>query len=140
MGIVAEFEKYKARLRNQFWAVSALTDTEMVASLWEHRIRVESGRWVYRDYLTRWSGNGNALFREHLLQAMSEERPVRIVKATTSNVALVEGGGDASKAKNTFKARPEWIGRVTNFDGDNFEIIFERHAQNCEAPQLDHVP
>jgi putative restriction endonuclease len=50
---------------------------------------------------------------------------VRIVKATTDNVALVEGGGDASIARNTFKARPEWAGRVTEFDGDNFTIEFE---------------
>lgn len=133
MGIVAEFAKYNARLRNQFWAVSALTDTEMVASLWEHLIRVEDGRWVYRDRLSRWSGNGNALFREHLLLAIAEARPVRIVKATTNNIALVEGGGDASKAKNTFKARPEWIGQVTSFDGDNFEIAFERHDQTLRG-------
>ena len=129
MGIVAEFAKYNARLLNQFWAVSALTDTEMVASLWEHRIRVENGRWVYRDHLSRWSGNGNALFRQHLMLAIAEARPVRIVKATTDNVALVEGGGDASKAKNTFKARPEWVGHVTSFDGDTFEIVFEHNGE-----------
>lgn len=33
MGIVAEFARYKAKLVNHFWAVSAVTDTELVASL-----------------------------------------------------------------------------------------------------------
>lgn len=40
MGIVAEFARYKAELVNRYWAVSGLTDTEMVASLWEHRIKM----------------------------------------------------------------------------------------------------
>jgi len=49
-----------------------------------------------------------------------------VVVSRTDNVDLIESGGDGSKAKNVFKARPEWIGRVTSFDGDNFEIRFER--------------
>lgn len=126
MGIVAEFARYKAKLANQFWAVSALTDTEMVASLWEHRIKVVGSQWVYVDHLSRWTGNGNKLMGQHLATAAAEERPVRIVKATTDNIPLIEGGGDGSKAKNTFKARPEWVGKVTVFDGDNFTIVFDK--------------
>jgi len=126
MGIVAEFARYKAKLANHFWAVSALTDTELVASLWEHRIKVVGGQWVYQDQLSRWTGNGSKLMGEHLAQAMAEGRPVRIVKATTDNVPLIENGGDGSKANNTFKARPEWVGKVTAFDGDNFTIVFDK--------------
>ncbi|WP_176716894.1 hypothetical protein [Xanthomonas translucens] len=126
MGIVAEFARYKAELVNKNWAVSALTESEFVASLWEHRIKVVGKQWVYEDHLSRWSGNGNKLFRTHLERAFAERRPVRIVKATTPNIALVESGGDASKAKNTSKARPEWIGKVSSFDGDNFTIVFDR--------------
>lgn len=126
MGIVAEFARYKATLINHFWAVSALTDTEMVASLWEHRIKVVGHQWVYEDHLSRWSGNGNKLMGQHLATALAEGRPVRIVKATTDNIALIEGGGDGSKANNAFKARPEWIGKVTAFDGDSFTIVFDR--------------
>lgn len=126
MGIVAEFARYKATLVNHFWAVSALTDTELVASLWEHRIKVVDGQWVYQDHISRWRGNGSKLMGEHLAQAVAEGRPVRIVKATTDNVPLIEGGGDGSKANNTFKARPEWVGKVTAFDGDNFTIVFDK--------------
>lgn len=127
MGIVAEFARYKATLVNQFWAVSALTDTDMVVSLWEHRIKVVGSQWVYVDHLSRWTGNGSKLMGQHLAIAVAEDRPVRIVKATTDNVPLIECGGDGSKANNTFKARPEWVGKVTAFDGDNFTITFDRH-------------
>lgn len=131
MGIAAEFASYKAKLVNVQWAVSALTDAELVVSLWSHRMKtLPDGSWVYRDYLGRWSGNGNGnkLFAEHLQLAIAEERPVRLVMARTDNVPLIEGGGDGSKAKNTFKARPERIGKVIDFDGDNFAIQFDRPA------------
>lgn len=108
MEVVAEFVRYKAKLANHFWAASARTDTELVASLWEHRIKVVDGQWVYQDHLSRWMGNGGKLTGGHLAQALAEGRPVCIVKATTDNVPLIEGGGDGSRANNTFKARPEW--------------------------------
>jgi putative restriction endonuclease len=128
MGIVDEFARYRATLKNRFYCVSAISDGQMVASLWQHRIKVEDGKWVYRDCLSRWSGQGNTLFREHLKQAIAEDLPVRIVMARTDNIPLIEHGGDGSKAKNTFKARPEWIGKVAEFDGDNFVIQFEKHG------------
>ena len=126
MGITAEFAKLGARLVNNQWAVSALTATEMVASLWFHRLKTENGQLVYRDYLGRWSGHGNRLFAEHLRIAMSDQRHVRLIIAKTDDVDLIESGGDGSKAKKTFKARPEWVGRVTDFDGDRFTITFDK--------------
>ncbi|WP_162347904.1 hypothetical protein [Pseudoxanthomonas gei] len=126
MGITSEFARYGAKLVNHQWAVSALTDDEWVASLWFHRISSEEGQLVYRDLLSRWTGNGNRLFAKHLELVFADQRPVRLVIAKTDNVALIEGGGDGSKAKNTFKARPEWIGRVTDFDGNNFTIKFDK--------------
>ena len=75
MGITAEFTRLGARLVNQQWAVSALTPTEMVASLWFHRLKSEDGQLVYRDYLGRWSGHGNRLFGEHLQVALADQRP-----------------------------------------------------------------
>lgn len=128
MGIVAEFAHYKATLVNPNYAVSSIQDGQLVVSLWQHRIKVEDGSWVYRDFLGRWHGHGNALFRRHLEQAIADKLPVRVVVARTENVALIESGGDGSKAKNVFKARPEWVGRVSEFDGDNFEIRFDRRV------------
>jgi len=126
MGISAEFAKLGARLVNNQWAVSALTGAELVASLWFHRLKSENGQLVYRDYLGRWSGHGNRLFAQHLEVAKSDQRPVRLVVARTDDVALIEAGGDGSKAKKTFKARPEWVGRVTDYDGDRFTIAFDK--------------
>lgn len=128
MGIVDEFARYGAKLVNPQWAVSALTESEFVASLWHHRLKAESGQWIYSDHLSRWSGHGNALFRTHLETALADGRPVRIVVATTNNVALIEAGGDGSKAKNRFKARPDWVGKVASFDGDSFTIVFDRQG------------
>ena len=127
MGIAAEFARFGARLVNRQWAVSALTPTEMVASLWFHRMKSEDSRLVYRDFLGRWSGNGSRLMGEHLAAAIEDQRPVRLVMVRTDCVELVESGGDASKARNVFKARPEWVGRVERFDGDHFTIVFEKH-------------
>lgn len=127
MGISAEFATYNAKLVNIQWAVSSLTDRELVVSLWSHRMKTQpDGSWIYRDHLGRWSGPGNRLFGEHLRVAIDEDRPVRLVMSRTDNVPLIEGRGDGSKAKNTFKARPERIGKVIEFDGDNFAIQFDR--------------
>lgn len=126
MGITAEFGRYGATLVNVQWAVSALMDDQLVLSLWTHRLRMlPGGRWVYRDHLRRWFGNGNILFGKHLHAAMARDLPIRLVKATTDNEPLIEGGGDSSKARNTFKAHPERIGRIVEFDGDAFVIEFE---------------
>lgn len=128
MGIVAEFARYKATITNHFYSISAEVGAETVFSLWRHRISAESGRWVYRDRLSRWGGRGNEQFARHLRTAFDQERTIRIVVATTDNVALVEAGGDASTANNTFKARLDWVGRVEVFDGDSFTIGFDRVA------------
>lgn len=98
MGITAEFAKLGARLVNNQWAVSALTGTEMVASLWFHRLKAENGQLVYRDYLGRWCGHGNRLLAEHLRIAISDQLPVRLVIAKMEDVDLIESGGDGSKA------------------------------------------
>jgi hypothetical protein len=37
---------------------------------------------------------------------------------------MVENGGDASKLKNTFSIKPNWLGEIEVWDGDNFQIKF----------------
>lgn len=128
MGIGDEFARYKAELDNRFWAVSAEANGQIVMSLWNDFLKAEGGRWIYTDRLSRWSGHGNRLFAKHLEKAWTKQLPIRIVVARTDNIALVRAGGDASTAKNTFKARPEWIGRVQEFDGDAFKIVFEKQT------------
>src|SRR5690606_10531510 len=95
-------------------------------SLWFHRLKSEEGQLVYRDYLGRWSGHGNRLFGEHLKIALADQRPVRLVIVRTDDVEQIESGDDGSKVRKTFRARPEWVGRVTAFDGDQFAIGFDK--------------
>lgn len=122
-GIEKAFASYGAKLTNRMWAVSAPIEGAVVLSLWAHKFKRGM---VYEDRLSRWSGSGNALFRQHLSQAVADALPVRLVIATCSDPAAVDRGEDASKFKNTFAVRPELVGEVEHFDGDEFRIKFTR--------------
>jgi hypothetical protein len=131
MGISAEFALFKAKLANVQWAVSARTAEGVVMSLWQHKLRTEDGCWVYRDRLSRWQGPGNRLFGEHLREAHEQSLPLRMVKAIAADPALVDRGEDASGTRKTFHAVLDRIGRVASFDGDAFELVFERSQDAC---------
>lgn len=125
------FARYKAKLKNPNWAVSAISDDgAVVISCWAHYFRsAREGALLYVDSLSRWKGHnkaGNDLLREHLAEAFKEQLPVRLVIAHAAVPAAVEHGGDASKIKKTFSIKPELTGKVTKFDGDAFEIEFRR--------------
>ncbi len=127
LNLTTAFNRYGARLTNPQWAVSAISSSgDLVVSCWTHYLRPDDGKLTYVDRLSRWSGNsaGNNLMREHLERAVAEDLKVRLVKATTSDTELVDSGGDASGAKNTFGVREDVVGRVTSFDGDEFIIEF----------------
>ena len=119
------FARYGAKLANAMWAVSARLPDKVVMSLWSDHF--EQGRLeVYRDRVSRWSGAGNSLFRKHLQEALDEGLPIDLVKATSPNPGAVERGEDASQFKNSFSVRPELVGAVESFDGDEFVIRFRQ--------------
>jgi hypothetical protein len=126
MGIAAEFARFNAKLVNVQWAVSARTDAGVVISLWQHKLRNENGVWVYRDHLSRWKGAGSRLLGEHLHEALEHSLALRMVKAIAAEPDLVDRGEDASKTRKTFHAVMDRVGRVESFDGDVFELVFER--------------
>ena len=128
MGISAEFAKFGATLKNVQWSVSAYnTKGELVLSLWQHFFgKAVAGKIRYEDNVSRWSGAGNKEFRRNLDQAFAGQQVIRAVLARTSNEAGVRSGQDASQFKNTFAARPDWIGKVLLWDGDHFIIEFEK--------------
>lgn len=136
MGIEREFGRYGAKLVNRAWAVSALTEDprELVVSIWQHNIEIIDGRWVYDDSLARWRGAGKNLLMEHLAIASREGLRLRAVVATQLNRA--ERLADPNKpARNTFQARPDWVGRVERLDGDHFVFVFEHQkARDGAAP------
>ncbi|MFZ3018621.1 MAG: hypothetical protein WA056_09225 [Gallionella sp.] len=130
LGFVEAFAKFGAKLDNPMWAVSAIAnDNALVISCWAHYFKSGgSGVVRYVDSLSRWGGNelGNKLLENHLSNAFAEKLPVRMVVATAENPDTVEREHDASKVKKTFHVRDDIVGRVTDFDGDNFVIEFRR--------------
>ncbi|MGS2743214.1 hypothetical protein ACU6TU_06400 [Halomonas sp. LS-001] len=126
MGIKDCFAKYGAKLKNVNWSVSAENPKgELVVSLWNHFFTsTGNGKITYIDRVTRWSGHGNAEFRERIQKAYETDQPVRVVIARTIDEEAIRRGDDASKLKNQFHVREDWIGKVTLWDGDNFEIEF----------------
>lgn len=127
------FAAYGAKLPNAQWAVSALAgDGSLVVSCWSlYFSRPDRHTLRYTDRLSRWSGNeaGNRLLHSHLIQAYASSLPVRLVIATPTDGQVVHQGLDASCIKKTFHVRPDLIGMVAEFDGDEFVIDFSRNSQ-----------
>jgi hypothetical protein len=136
MGIEREFGRYGAKLVNRMWAVSALTDDprQLVVSIWSHNIDATDGRCVYDDSLAHWQGAGKNLLKEHLAIAFRDGLPLRAVVATQHNRAEVLTTPD-KQPRNTFQARPDWVGRVESLEVDHFVLVFEHVDEaNANAP------
>lgn len=131
MGISTEFKKFGATLKNVNWSVSAESESgELIVSLWKQYFqKAVNGKILYVDRVSRWTGHGNAAFRKRIATAFDINQQVRAVIAKTDDQAAVDRGQDASKLKNTFSAKTDWVGRVTVWDGDNFEIEFSADAK-----------
>jgi hypothetical protein len=130
VGLEDAFAKYKAKLKNPMWAVSAIADDgSLVVSCWAHLFG-GGGKDVmrYTDTLSRWGNNspGNNLLREHLIAAHSQQLPVRLVIATAANESELAGVTDASKVKKTFHVKENVVGKVIDFDGDAFVMEFRK--------------
>ena len=82
----------------------------------------------YVDRVSRWSGNGNSEFREKLDLATKNGATVRVIIAKTNSPEVIARGEDASKYKNTFAPKIDWVGSITKWDSDNFEIVFSKEA------------
>ena len=130
LGFVQAFAKFKAKPDNPMWACSAIaTDGSVVVSCWAHYFQKGGpGALKYVDSLSRWTGNvpGNRLMRQHLEAAKAGDLPIRMVVATAKDSELVEAVSDASKIEKTFHVRTDMVGKLTEFDGDNFVIEFTK--------------
>lgn len=123
------FRAFGAKLANPMWAYSAIAvDGAMVLSCWSHKLKLSDGVLSYNDRLSRWEPNtpGKNLLIRHLRKARDESLPIRLVVATTDQSDVVDRGEPADKIKKTFHVKAEVVGRVTLFDGDNFQIEFRR--------------
>ena len=106
--------------------MSAFNDkNELVVSLWEQYFKkLEQGSMTYIDQTSRWNGHGNKEFISNLNKAIENKSNVRVVIAKTNKPDVVAHGGDASQLKNTYSVKPDWLGKIEVWDGNNFQIKF----------------
>lgn len=129
MNFSEAFARYGAKLKNVQWAVSAIHDDELIVSCWQHLFKSPGDNTqVYEDRLSRFSGPGNNLLRQHIERAVNEKLPVRVVVAISSNPEAVTRGEDASKYKNRFFVKEDWIGEIDKYDGDFVRFVFRQKA------------
>lgn len=128
LGISEAFSKYGAALRNPQWSVSAWApDGALVVSLWNHHYRKGPlGTMEFTGSLSRWSGHGNAEFRENIERANLARSVVRLVIVKTDQIARVEAGEDASTITKEFFIRDDVIGEVIQLSGDDYVFQFKK--------------
>ena len=130
LGYVEAFSRYKAKLQNERWAFSALSDDgSIVISCWEHLLKpFGKGVLRYTDTLSRRKNRklGLPLLVEHLKLAQQDGRRFRLVITYTEETDVVDEGRGAGSIKKDFEVRPDLIGTLTEFDGDRFVIDFRR--------------
>ena len=128
LGFAEAFAGYGAKLKNVQWSVCAdAPDGSLVVSLWQHHFDPpRNGAITCRGSFARWSGPGNAEFREKVTAAFNTKQPIKVVIAHTTQTAEVESGADASTLKKSFSIKKDWIGRVVSISGDEYVFEFSR--------------
>jgi hypothetical protein len=129
LGINAAFAEYGAALKNPQWSVSAWTPSgDLVVSLWDHHFRkgAPAGMMDFADSFDRWSGHGNAEFRENVRKAHAAGNRIRLVSVKTDQIERVQAGEDASKIRKEFFLRDDLLGRVLELNEERYVIRFER--------------
>lgn len=131
MAFVESFRAFNAKLANPQWAYSAKTsDGALVLSCWSHRLKLQGDVLRYEDYLSRWNVNapGKNLLIEHLREGLEKQLTVHLVVATAEDPAVIDRGETATGMRNTFHPKPEVVGRVVLFDGENFAVDFRKNS------------
>jgi len=126
LSLTDAFKYYGAALKNPRWSMSAKAeDGSIIISCWE---KLFSKGLVYSDRLSRWEGNkaGNVELRQLIQEAQSLDLAIRLVVAHLDDNSALDGVWDASVVKKKFSIRPDVIGRLTEFDGDKFTIVFSK--------------
>lgn len=127
MAYVESFRAFNAELVNPQWAYSAKTaDGSLVMSCWAHRLKLVTGVLRYEDYLSRWNINapGKNLLKAHLHEGFENQLPVHLVVATAEDPTVIDRGETATGMRNSFHPKPDVIGRVVLFDGEDFALEF----------------
>lgn len=133
LGYLEAFARYGAKPKNPIWAYTAKAkDGSIVFSCWSHKFVYPqpSGVMRYEDQLSRWELNqpGKAELEKHLRDAYENDLQVKLIIATPTNPEPVIKGERADKQKKEYHLREDMVGKVEEFDGDKFAIVFRRKA------------
>jgi hypothetical protein len=133
MTLEEAFARYNVKLKNPRYSVSGGNgDGELALCLWEHHFGKRNGNRIQcQDNAARWGGHGNAEFRRAVDHAFRTGQVIRavIAKASKKNQETIERGDDASKIKKTFSVKPDWFGKVLEWDGEGYVIEFEDRSR-----------
>jgi hypothetical protein len=125
LSLIDAFGKFGAKPSNRLWGLSAMAaDGAMVLNCHHTYFRHPSrGVLRYEDKLSRESADSkNAqLLGQHLTLARDGALPVRMVVTTLAEETVARG--------RRCHVRPDLIGKVVKFDGDEFVIDFERREE-----------
>ncbi|HTY50730.1 MAG TPA: hypothetical protein VMB48_13660 [Steroidobacteraceae bacterium] len=131
--LIDAFAKFGARPKNRLRDRSAIAgDGALVLGCSTPYFRRPGpGVLRYEDVLSRECGDraGALLLGEHLALARDGQLPVRMVVIAEA----AEG-----KARRSIYARPDLVGRLTEFDGDHFIVDFKRQIADLEQPAGNH--
>ena len=75
---------------------------------------------------SRWKGPGNKEFRANVAKAFESQANVLLVIVRTDEVERVDAGDDASKLKKDFFLKEEVVGKVIEWDGENYAFRFTK--------------
>jgi len=129
--LVDAFARFGAKPKNPVRGRSAIAgDGALVLSCAIPQFRRPGpGVLRYEDALSRDSRNspGTTLLEEHLTLARDAQLPVRMVV-----VAVADASG--GRARRNIYARPDLVGRLTEFDGDHFIVDFTRVIVDVKPP------
>lgn len=128
--LIDAFAKFGAKPKNRLRGRSAIADDGalVLSCSTLHFRHPRPGVLRYEDVLSRDSSDrpSAALLGEHLALARDGQLPVRMV-------VIAEAG--AGKTRSNIYARPDVVGRLTEFDGDHFVVDFTRLIVDLKQPE-----
>jgi hypothetical protein len=128
--LIDAFAKFGAKPKNRLRGRSAIADDGalVLSCATPHFRHPGPGVLRYEDVLSRDPSDqpGTALLAEHLALARDGQLPVRMV--------VIAAAGEG-KTRGNIYARPDVVGRLTEFDGDHFIVDFKRLVVDLKQPE-----
>jgi hypothetical protein len=135
-GYVDAFKAIGAKLWNPQCSFSARCEDGSIAiSCWSDFFvpRTQHGLTDvlrYRDTLSRVAHNpsGARELEEYVREAIGRSTPFRLVIGRPGDAGALTAGRSASSGSNRFTPRPELVGSLVSFDGNEYVVDFRKRA------------